>query len=133
MSSYIQIALAQNADNAKRVLLTFNCEASLAIRDLVYLDPTTDNKVLAATDNLNLSPVVGVCYAKAGDTVARILVLGVMNGYTSLTRSGKIFLSETGIVTHSRPTNAGYEHILGVATSETEILFIPNSIRVKRI
>lgn len=131
--SFIQIALAQNADNAKRVIHTFNCEASLAIGDLVYIDPTDENKVLKPSDNTEESPVIGVCYAKSGDTVARILILGVQNGFTGLTSGSKIFLSASGGTSHSRPGSGGYEHILGVAVSSTEILFVPNMQRVWRV
>ena len=64
------------------------------------------------------------------DTLTRSPTYRDWEGYSGLTLGSKIFLSDTGTVTHTKPTN-GYLQILGVAASDEGILFIPNSVRTK--
>ena len=129
MSSFVQIALAANADNAKRVLHTFTCESSLALRDPVYFDATTPNKVLKPSDNVTSGIIVGFVYQKPSDTTARVIIVGVLDGFSGLTQGSRVFLSATGGVTQTRPVS-GITQCIGVACSSTEILVVPNTTRV---
>lgn len=131
MSSFIQIALATNAENAKRVLHTFNCYSSLNVGDPVHIDPSTNNFVLKPADNFSSQKIIGVVYQKIGTTTARVILLGVMGGFSSLTLGATVFLSDSGTLSQTRPTNNGYLQNLGIAVSDTEILVIPNNVRVK--
>lgn len=128
----IQVALARNAENAQRVLIEFSCLSSVAINDLVYMDSSNPETVITATGHTHLNQIIGVVFSKPQTTIARVLVLGLASGFSSFTVGGRVFLSETGVPTTTRPTTSpGYLHNLGVAVSSTDFLFIPNNIRVK--
>ena len=128
----IGVALAQNAQTATKIVLTFDCEASADVGDLVYIDPDNENKVLVNANNTVIQQTIGVITTKPDSTTAKVLILGIASGYSSLTISGKIFLGTDGLITQTLPTS-GYRQVLGVAASETEILFIPSNERVLRI
>lgn len=127
----IGVALARQAETAREIVIPFTCEASAAEGDLVYQDPLNDKRVIVATDNTQVPQVFGVIKEKSGPTDANVLILGIAGGFSSLTISGRIYLSTTGTITQTIPTT-GFVHNLGFAVSETEILFIPNNIRAKR-
>ena len=127
----IGVALARNAQTAKAIVIPFSCEASASIGDLVYPDPSTDLKVLVNTDNQEIEQTIGVILEKPASESANVIVLGIVTGYTSLTRGGKIFLSDSGTITQSPPAT-GYIQNLGVAVSETDILLQPSNERVLR-
>lgn len=131
MSSFIQIALAANAENARRLLQTFSCETSLAVGDPVYIDTTTANKVLKPVDNFGSEQIIGLVFQKPSPASARVLLLGVCPGFSGLSEGGRIFLSTTGGITQTKPTNDGYLQRIGVATSGTEILVMPTNSKVK--
>lgn len=127
----IGVALARKAETAKEIVIPFDCEASASINDLVYQDPANDKKVLVNTDNTLVYQTIGIIKEKPSPTSANVLILGIFDGFTGLTRSTKVFLQTDGTAGQTLPTT-GYVHNLGVAVSETEILFIPNNIRVLR-
>ena len=131
MSSFIQIALAANAENARRVLQTFSCESSLNVGDPVYIDPTTANKVLKPGDNLGAEQIIGLVFQKPSPESARVIMLGVTPGFSGLTICGRVFLSTAGAVTQTKPTNNGYLQRVGIAVSETENLVFPDNVKVK--
>jgi hypothetical protein len=130
--SIIGVALARNAETARKVILSFQCESTAAVGDLVYIDPSTANKVLSNTDNTLVNQTIGVIDSKPQATICEVMVLGIKAGYSSLTVGSRVFLSSTGGVTQTKPI-AGYLHNLGVAVSSTEVLFIPNNLRTKLI
>jgi hypothetical protein len=127
----IGVALARNAQTARAVVIPFSCEASASTGSLVYQDPLNDNKVLENTNNTIVNQTIGVLIEKPSATSCNVLVLGIAQGFSGLTVGDRIFLSTTGTITQTPPTN-GYLHNLGVAVSSSEILFIPNNIRVLR-
>ena len=125
----IGVSLAVNAKTSNRVVDFFDCDASAAVGDLVYQDTTVDQSVIVASNNTTTEPIIGIVFDKSDSTRCRVLFIGVMVGYSGLTRGGKIFLSTLGGVTTTKPAT-GYMHILGVAVSATEILFLPNNVRI---
>lgn len=130
--SIITSALPTISTTAREIVLTFSCESSSSVGDLVYLDPNNENKVLVNSNNSVIQQTIGVIKSKPSNETAKILILGIASLYSSLTISGKIFLGTNGQITQTLPTS-GYRQILGVAASETEILFIPSNERVLRI
>jgi hypothetical protein len=131
--SIIGVALARNAETARKVILRFQCESSALVGDFVYQDPSTDEKVLVSTTNLSVYKTIGLIDSKPDTNIAEVLILGVKGGYSGLTRGSTVFLSDTGTPTTTRPTNNGYLQALGVAVSEDSILVIPNNIRTKLV
>lgn len=127
----IGVALAQNARTAKEIVVRFDCDELAEKNDLVYLDPANDNKVLVNQNNSVTFQTIGVIKEKPTSTSANVLILGIFNGFSGLASSGKVFLQTNGKAGQTLPTT-GYVHALGIAVSETEILFIPNNIRVLR-
>lgn len=129
----IGVALARNAETARKVILRFQCEASANVGDLVYQDPTTNEKVLVNTSNMLVYKTIGVIDSKPDPQIAEVMVLGVKTGYSGFTRSSAVFISTTGTPTTTKPSNNGYLHHIGVAVSEDSFLFIPNNIRTKLV
>lgn len=126
----IGVALARNADNAKRIILSFSCANTVAVGDLVYQDTTNDSFVITATNNTEVSQIIGVVYSKSTPFDANVMIIGVFDGFSGLSAGARIFLGANGLPTITKPTT-GYVHNLGVAISATEALIIPNNIRVK--
>lgn len=128
----IGVALARNAETARKVILRFQCESSANVGDLVYQDTSNDAKVLVNTNNSLVQQTIGIIDSKPDAQLAEVMILGVKSGYSGLTRGGRVFLSTSGSVTTTMPTS-GYLHNIGVAISESDILFIPNNIRTKLV
>lgn len=128
----IGVALARNAETAQRVVITFSCDNSLSVGDVVYQSLMADQTVVKIIDNYQVNQAIGICVEKPASTTAKILVLGIAEGFSGLTTGGRIYLSSSGSITTTKPTS-GYLHNLGVAVSATDILFIPNNIRTKLI
>lgn len=126
----IGVALARNAETARKVLYRFQCETSANVGDFVYQDPLVDEKVIANTDNQSVYQTIGVIDSKPDSQIAEVMLLGVRGGYSGLTRGAKVFLSSSGGATTTKPTS-GYLHILGVAISSEDILLLPNNVRTK--
>ena len=123
-------ALSANVNIAETVAPLFDCDASAAVGDLVYQDTTTDKKVLVFSNNTNTQQWIGVIKEKPSSTTCNVLLIGLQDGYSGLTRGGAVFISPLGVPTTVRPTTSGqYLHRIGVATSATEVLFLPNNIR----
>lgn len=119
------------AKTAPKVIL-MACNPSAAVRDLVYQDTSVDMKAIVASNNTATEPVIGIILDKPSSTTANVLILGIVSGYSGLTRGSKLFLGIGGTFTHAAPTS-GYVQPLGVALSSTQVLFIPSIHRTKRI
>lgn len=124
----IGVALAQNAQTAARVAVSFQCEIAAAVGDLVRHSSTTAEKVEVLTSNTHIAQCIGVILEKPQTQIARVLLIGSMGGFSGLTIGAKVFLSTSGTPTTTKPTT-GYLQILGVATDTDTVLFIPNNIR----
>ena len=128
----ISAALAVNAQESERVVIPFNCDVSASVGDLVYQDPSNDEKVIVLTDNTTVYQCIGIILTKSAATTANVLVLGLYEGYAGLSRGNPIFLSTSGTITTTKPAS-GYLHRLGVAVSSTKVLMIPNNVRTKLV
>ena len=114
---------------ARRVILDFDCLATTAVHDPVYQDPGTAGRVLSNTDNTEVEITIGVVIEKPTTTTCKVLVLGLEDGFSGQSIGDKVFLSTSGGLTNTAPST-GYQQVLGVAITTTQILFTPNSTRV---
>lgn len=128
----IGVALARNAQTARAIVLPFTCESTTNVGDIVYPDPINDLKVLSNTNNSIIQQSIGVVLEKSSPTDCKVVVCGLVGGYSGLSRGGKIYLSTSGTITQSPPAT-GYLQQLGVAVSEVDVLLNVNWERVKRI
>lgn len=128
----ISVALAVNAKRAEKIVINFACDSGAQVGDLVYADTVTDNKVVSLVNNTTIRHCIGVIENKQQPTVAEVLILGTMDGFSGLTKGNKVWIGASGVPTTSIPTS-GYLHNIGTAISSTEILFIPNQIRTNLI
>lgn len=111
---------------------TYNCEASAAVQDIVYLSLTEDNKVIVNTNNQILQPSIGVIKEKVSATVCKVLLLGISGHiWTGVEQGKKIFLSTSGTTTHTPPTT-GYVQELGIGTLDEQFYVNPNYRRIER-
>lgn len=127
--SFVQPVPSPNAVQSTRVVLTFDCDVSLAVGDIVRQDDTLDDKVVTCTDNTNVKPAIGVAINKPTTTSVEVLTLGVDDGYSGLTIGGKVFLATDGTYTQTKPAT-GYLQTLGLAAASDRIFFLPNATRV---
>lgn len=109
-----------------------NCDASVAVGDIVYESTIADNTVVTTVDNTNLAPAIGVVVAKPTATTATVQTYGEYSGASGLQRGEKVFLSTSGNFT-STPPNTDYVQTLGFALSPTSVFINPNYVRVKRV
>ena len=122
----------QNPNENNLVTDTRICLASAQIGDLVVESEVLVDRVDVVGDNTDVRPVFAIIIDKLSDTECVILLLGVIGGFSGLTKGRKIFLSTSGGLT-STPPSTGYMQSLGVAKEASIIDFFPNMQRVKRI
>lgn len=132
LSNNIRFIQAPPSGQASRIVLTFDCEATAAIGDIVYQDALNDTKALVNTDNTETQPSIGVIIGKPTTTTCQVLVLGIENGFSGLSIGNKIFLDTDGTPTSTKPAT-GYIQTLGIAVSATQIYFSPNATRVLQV
>jgi len=118
--------------SVKKIEITRNCDAGLSIGDFVFESLSIDNYVEKAVDNTSIAPVIGIVISKPTSTSATIVVLGLVGGFSGLTKGKNVFLSTLGEATNVLVTS-GYHQVLGYAESATEVFIRPQLMRVKRI
>lgn len=124
--------VVNEAEAAASLVLTFDCEASASVGDIVYQDALNDTKVLVNTTNTESKPSIGVIIEKLTTTTCKVLVLGINAGYSGLSIGSKVFLDTDGTTTSTKPST-GYVQTLGIAVSATQIYFSPNATRVLQV
>lgn len=106
---------------------------TVAVGDVVYVDGTADEWMLADADAAGEAPAFGivVSVSRANGIKCEVMLLGVMTvDGASFTQGGKVYLSGTaGDYTQTSPGTPN-EQFLGVALSATKIWFNPDSAKV---
>lgn len=118
-------------DPERLVIREYECNATLQPGDLVRQSLTTDKKVLKVTDNIQ-GPALGIVMSKPTPTTAKVLIIGIIGGFTGLARGKKVYVSSTGIPTSTQPAS-NYIQVLGIAISSSEFYLKPEYIRIKRV
>lgn len=118
-----------DAVQATRIVLTFDCEASAALDDVVYQSTLDNSKVLVNTNNTEVQSSIGVIITKPTSTTCEVIVLGIKSGYSGLSIGNKVFLDTDGTTTSTKPAT-GYVQTLGIAVAPDTIFFQPNATRV---
>lgn len=110
---------------------TYNCPATVAVLDAVYISaPGTVDKA-NATSTTQLA--VGIVISKPSAVTAEVLHCGVSTGWVGLT-SGAIYYLDTspGLITSTAPTNPGNAvQTVGIATSTTTLLVLGTPIHTE--
>lgn len=119
--------------DASIVDVEFNCDAGLAVGDVVYHSDTTDSTVVKVNGVTYPGLIIGTCVLKPTDTTCTIRIVGLIEGQaTGLTAGKKIFSDGAGGVTSTVPGAGEHFQCLGVATSATDYLLIPHGNKVVR-
>jgi len=118
-------------DNSSSTIETRVCDNTAQVLDLVFEDNSIANKVISATNNTEVRPVMGIIIEKITATSCKVLLLGTVSGFSGLTKGRKVFLGTDGSVT-STVVTTGYLQCLGTAKEADTIIFNPNFTRVKR-
>lgn len=131
--TYISVGTASLADwicQDQGLVKLMNCAGTVAVDDLVYQDPSTNNLAVTATNNTTLQPVIGHVISKPTPTTCLVQVKGIV-AFT--VGRGRIWLSQTGTYTNTPPTNSGgYVQSLGWSCGDGRIEINPLLQRVKR-
>lgn len=122
----------EEAESATRIVLTFDCEITAAVGDVVYQKDGDDTFVLVNVNNTQVKASIGVIIEKGvGGITCDVLVLGIEDGFSGLSIGDKVWLSGSGTPTSTKP-GTGYLQNLGTAVSATQIYFQPNTQRVNQ-
>jgi len=116
---------------ANVLVLPRNCLITANVGDFVYPDETIDYLVTVAVNNTADPSVIGIIMSKVSPTVANVLLVGVVTGFTGLARGKLVFLGTDGKATTTKPLT-GDVQILGKAVSSTEILVNPEAQKVRQ-
>lgn len=130
---YTSVGTASIADwicEDQSVIKLMDCDASVAVDDLVYQDPSTNNLAVKATNNTALQPVIGHVIHKPSSTTCVVQLKGVLPFTIG---RGRVWLSQTGTYTNTPPTNSGgYVQSLGWSCGDGRVEINPLLQRVKR-
>jgi len=113
----------------KPTTVVMDCDAGLAVDDLVYQDMSDDNRVLKNTDQNSPRPVIGFVASKPTATTAEIVLLGVVS-YTIA--RGPLFVGADGKLSLSGAT-VGYLQKMGFSFGNGSIYLNPETQRIKRV
>lgn len=121
--------LVASAAVASPQVITADCDISVVVGDLVYMDDITDNLAVRAPDNRTSVPVAGQVVGKPTAITATILISG-FNSYLHFLNPGDmIFVSATGSPTTVRPAT-GYIQVLGLVIDSGKLYLNPNPQRI---
>jgi hypothetical protein len=121
--------LTPPGDNVK---LTVNCDATVAVGDVVRMDGSTAVKAIATS--FLASNVVGIVTSKASSTSCNITVCGPINGAIgSLDTTRQYFLSDStpGQLVTTPPTNSG-SYVIRIGNAINSTTLVLNLERVVR-
>lgn len=133
VASNVQAAIeeAKAAATAIELDILFSCAASVAIGDIVVPSLTTDDTVEKLTSNVYSSLVVGFVSAKPTTTTCKVRIMGVLSGFSGLTRGLPVFVSTSGTPTTTFPAT-GHRQVLGLAKNATTIVINIEMMKVER-
>ena len=104
------------------------CAVSVAVDDLVFQSTTTNNLAVTATDNLNISPVIGHVVSKPTTATCMVQLKGVLPFTIG---RGKVYLSATGTYSNTAPAT-GFLQTLGWSCGDGRLEINPSLMRIKR-
>lgn len=132
-SSNVQSAIeeAQGASVANDFLITFDCDASVAVGNIVVPSLTVDFKVDALSSNVYNGLVLGVVASKPTVTSCKVRVLGPQDGFSGLVRGQPVYVSTSGVPTTTFPAS-GHKQTIGVAVSSSRIIIYVEMSKVVR-
>ena len=96
----------------------YNCPAGVSVLDVVYISNPNEVDQAVANDNAKKF-AIGIVTEKPSPTVARVLTVGKVLGFSGLTAGTPVFLSDSvaGGLTQTPPSGSGkWLQILGMAT-----------------
>lgn len=106
-----------------RLTQEFDTDVGTVAGDLVYINGA--NTVTKITTNASAtipSGMFGVGYFKPTATRIEVMFVGIGSGYVGLTAGGPVWISTSGVPTHTAPATGMVQQI-GFAISATEIFF----------
>lgn len=95
----------------------YNCPAGVSVLDVVYVSSPNEVDQAVANDPAKKF-AIGIVTEKPSSTVARVLTVGKILGFSGLTAGIPVFLSDSvaGGITQSPPSGSGkWLQILGMA------------------
>lgn len=110
------------ATQAPKLIDTFDTAPETSVGDLVYLS-STDFVTKISDNTFSTIPngIFGVVFAKPTSVRADVLFAGIMSGYSGFTPSLPLFVSTTGVPTHTPPLTGVVQQI-GFATRSTSFM-----------
>lgn len=116
------VAVSQEGvQSAPKLVATFDTDVATLPGHFVRVNG--DNSVTKISDNLEATipnGVFGVGFAKPSSTEIDVIFSGIVGGYSGLTAGSPVFISSSGLPTHTPPASGMVQQI-GFAIKPTEI------------
>jgi len=109
------------ASEALKLIEEFDTDAGTLVGDLVRVNGSSSvTKIL--TNDISEIPkgVFGVVFSKPSTLRARVLFIGIKDGYTGFTTGDALFVDTDGTLTHTAPATETVQQI-GFAVTPTQI------------
>jgi len=127
-----EFEIKENSANTNNDLV-LDSDISVAVGDIVRVESA--DLVVTCSDNLNINPAIAIVIEKPSPTTAKLMLVGYISGYSGLIPGRTLYLANDGSIAQT-PPNSGenrYQQALGVALSESKILFKPEFQRLRRL
>jgi hypothetical protein len=119
VSAFSLIRIPIPATDVPKLIQIFDTDAGTAVGDLVrvsgvnYVSTITDNTIPTIPNGM-----FGVCITKPSSITAGILFVGIIDAYSGFTEGLPLFISTSGVPTHTPPATGVLQQI-GFAVSST--------------
>lgn len=112
----------------KPTTVIMDCDAGLAVDDLVYQSLLADNLAIRNIDQNSPRPIIGLVASKPTATTAEVVLLGVV---PYIIARGPLFVGVDGKLSLAG-ADAGYLQKMGFSFGDGSIYLNPETQRIKR-
>lgn len=128
----LELGPANSVEFAKKVSEIFDCDAGVAIGDLVRPSEVTENTVISLTSNVYNNLAFGVVISKPTATTCEVLISGKLEvGVSGLTFGKVCYVDTDGSITTTVPAT-GHLQKVGLAIKSDIMFLIPSMEKVVR-
>jgi len=121
-----------NTGSTSSIVIDVTVDSTVTVGSLIRRHDTLVNTFTKCSDNRSIHPAIGIVLTLDGNT-ATILISGEYSiSMASAITDTKIYLSETGTLTTTKPTS-GYVQYLGSIIDSDRVLITIDNARVKNI
>jgi hypothetical protein len=114
---------------AEKVAAEFDCDAGVAVGDLVVPSNTVSDTVEKITVNSYDGLVIGIVIRKISSTRCEVLASGKISGLTGIDFGKPLFVGTNGKLTTAKPVT-GHLQAMGMSLTTTTGFLLPSMMKV---